>query len=155
MKTFVIFLITTVMSMGSLLAQNPLNNNADNIVGAYYAQQNNDNFKVRFSKQSNGTYTAQIFWVKDDKDAKGNKYLDPKNPDKSLRNVPCDRIVLIKGLKYNAAKKQWDGTKIYDPQRGIRANVVCKFTNDGSLLVRGSLMGFSEDAYWKKLKAGE
>ena len=49
--------------------------------------------------------------------ATGKKILDAKNPDKSLRNTPCDQIVIFNGLKYNASKRQWDGGKIYDPQR--------------------------------------
>lgn len=152
MKALLIALFTTLLSVFSVSAQNQLNNKADNIVGDYYAQQNNDNFKVRFSKMSDGTYTAQIYWVENDKDENGNKALDVKNPDKALRKVPCDRIVLIKGLKYNPEKKQWDGTKIYDPQRGIKANVVCKFRKDGMLWVRGTVLGIGEDAFWKKIK---
>ena len=152
MKALLIALFTMVLSVFSATAQNTLNNKADNILGDYYAQQNADNFKVRFSKLPNGTYMAQIYWVENDKDENGRKALDVKNPDKSLRNVPCDRIVLIKGLRYNAEKKQWDGAKIYDPQRGIRANVVCKFRKDGMLWVRGTVLGIGEDAFWEKIK---
>lgn len=152
MKALLIALFTMVLSVFSATAQNTLNNKADNILGDYYARQNDDNFKVRFSKLPNGTYMAQIYWVENDKDENGRKALDVKNPDKSLRNVPCDRIVLIKGLRYNAEKKQWDGAKVYDPQRGIRANVVCKFRKDGMLWVRGTVLGIGEDAFWEKIK---
>ena len=68
-----------------------------------------------------------------------------------MRNVPCDEIVLMDGLKYNAGKKQWDGTKIYDPQRGIRASVTVKFSDPGTLNVRGTVLGIGETAVWKKI----
>ena len=80
--------------------------NADRIVGEYDAVQGGDPYKVRVTKNSDGTYKAQIFWVKNTTDPKtGQKRLDPKNPNKSLRNVPCDQIVLFNGLSYNAEKK--------------------------------------------------
>ena len=104
------------------------------------------------SENPNGTLKAQITWMTNSVDpATGKKFLDVKNPDKSLRNVPCDQIVLINGLKYNEAKDQWGETKIYDPQRGIKANVTVRRNADGSLNVRGSLMGISQTVVWKKL----
>lgn len=151
MKRFVTLLALAFCAILPGAAQSALNNNADSIVGDYYIVQNGDESKVRFSKNADGTYKCQITWLKEDKDANGNKYLDTKNPDKSLRNTPSDRIVLINGLKYNPEKKQWDGAKIYDPQRGIKANVTASFSNAKTLKLRGSVMGIGETVYWKKL----
>ena len=124
----------------------------DSIVGDYYSTHGKEEYKVRVSENPNGTFKAQIIWMTNSVDpATGKKFLDVKNPDKSLRNVPCDQIVLINGLKYNEAKDQWGDTKIYDPQRGIKANVTVRRNTDGSLNVRGSLMGISQTAVWKKL----
>lgn len=126
---------------------------ADAILGDYYSKQNADEYKVRVSRKADGTYKAQIFWVKDAVDpATGAKYLDAKNPSKALRSVPCDRIVLFDGLQYNEAKDRWDGTKIYDPQRGIRANaVITRDAASGRLSVKGSLFGISETVIWTRL----
>lgn len=126
---------------------------ADAILGDYHSKQNADEYKVRVTRNANGTYKAQIFWVKDDVDpATGKKFLDTKNPSKALRNVACDRIVLFDGLQYNAARQRWDGTKIYDPQRGIRANaVVTRDAATGMLSVKGSLLGISETVIWTRL----
>ena len=77
---------------------------------------------------------------------------DKKNPDEKLRNTPCDQIVLFSGLEYNAKKKRWDGTKIYDPQRGMRANLTVEFDKDGRLKLRGSILGIGETVYWTKVK---
>lgn len=128
------------------------NDKADAILGKFHSKQGEDEYKVLVSKKSDGTYKAQIYWVANTIDPKtGKKVLDTKNPDKSLRNVPCDEIVLMDGLKYNAGKKQWDGTKIYDPQRGIKASVTVKFSDPGTLNVRGTVLGIGETAVWKKI----
>lgn len=93
-----------------------------------------------------------MYYLRDIYDKNGKKILDEKNPDKSLRNIPCDQIVLIKGLKYNAAKHQWDGAKIYDPQRGLRVNVTINFTNEGRLRLHASVLGIGETIYWDKIE---
>ena len=147
-----VFLLMSLLCVGSIAAQNALNDKADNIVGVYSGKQDNDRFKVKIVKLTNGTYRGQVVWLEHDKDAKGNKLLDTKNPDHSLRSTPADRIILFTGLKYNAKKHRWDDAKIYDPQRGIRANMSAEFTADGKLRVKGSLLGISESVYWQKVE---
>lgn len=125
----------------------------DSILGDYSSKQKNDEYKVHVTKNDDGTYKAQIFWVSDPVDHEtGKVLLDTKNPDKSLRNVPCDQIVLFDGLRYNAAKGQWDKTKIYDPQRGIRAGVTIKAVSADRLSVTGSVLGIGETVYWDRIK---
>ena len=82
----------------------------------------------------------------------GKKALDVKNPDKSLRNTPCDRIVLIQNIKYIPAKKVWGDAKIYDPQRGLKANVTAQFLPDGRLSLKGTVLGIGETVYWTPVK---
>lgn len=138
--------------VGGAVAQNTLNNRADAIVGTYSGMQGSDRFRAKITKFDDGTYRAQIIWLEHDRDDKGNKILDKKNPDKSLRNIPADRIVLFSGLRYNVKEHRWDGTKIYDPQRGIRAKMTAEFMADGRLKIKGSLMGISESVYWTREK---
>ena len=148
----VFFLVITLLTFGLASAQNALNNAADNIVGTYSGTQDGESFRAKITKQPDGTYQGQIVWMQNDKDADGNKRLDTKNPDKSLRNTPCDRIILFSGLQYNADKKCWDGTKIYDPQRGIKARLTVTFEQDGRLRLKGSVFAFSESVYWTKVQ---
>lgn len=150
-KTLMMLIIGLFVTMG-VAAQSSLNNAGDNIVGIYIGSQNGDKFKAKIVKLTNGTYRGQVVWMEKDKDANGKKRLDTKNPDKSLRNTPCDQIVLFSGLEYNAKKKRWDGTKIYDPQRGMRANLTVEFEKDGRLKLRGSILGIGETVYWTKEK---
>ena len=152
MKKLLFLFAITFVFIGGTIAQNTLNNKADNILGTYQSKQGEDLFKAQITKQSNGNYQGQIIWLEHDRDAHGNKLLDEKNPDKSLRTVPCDQIVLFSDLKYNAKEHRWDGTKIYDPQRGIRAKLHAEFTKEGQLKLRGSVMGIGESVYWDKIK---
>lgn len=152
MKKLIILFAIALTFIGTSMAQNKLNEKGDNIVGTYHSKQGNDVFKASITKQANGNYKGQVIWVENDRDANGNKLLDEKNPDKSLRNVPCDQVVLFSDLKYNAKEQRWDGTKIYDPQRGIKANLKAEFNKEGQLQLRGSVMGIGETVYWDKIK---
>lgn len=152
MKKITLLLIVTLAFIGTVSAQNKLNDKAENIVGTYQGKQGEDQFKVAITQEKDGTFKGQIIWLEKDKDANGKKILDEKNPDKSLRNVPGDQVVLFSGLKYNAKKKRWDDTKIYDPQRGLRANMHAEFAEDGQLRIKGTVMGIGETVYWKKIQ---
>ena len=147
---FTVFaLVLAVISFAQTKGDNLLGNS---IIGDYESIKGKDHFKVHITQNRDGSFKGQIFWMEIDKDENGKVLLDEKNPDKSLRKLPCTQIVLFDGLTYNAKKKVWDGTKIYDPQRGIRANVTCEFQPDGKLMLKGSVLGISEKAYWTKIK---
>lgn len=148
----IVLLLMTLLCITPVMAQNTMNDKADNILGTYVAKQGDDNFKAKIVKLTDGTYRGQIIWLENDKDAKGNKILDSKNPDKSLRSKPADQAVLFSGLKYDAKKHCLNDTKIYDPQRGLRANMTAEFTVDGRLKIKGSLLGISETVYWKRVE---
>ena len=148
----IVLLLMTLLCVSPMMAQNALNDKADNIVGTYTGKQGSDRFKAKIVKLSDGTYRGQVIWLEHDKDAKGNKILDSKNPDKKLRSKPADQAVLFSGLKYNAKKHRWDDTKIYDPQRGLRASMTAEFAADGRLIITGSMMLISESVYWEKEK---
>ena len=154
MKAGKLFMTLAIMLMCGqfAVAQNTLNDNADNIVGTYEGVQNGDRFKAKIEKLKDGTYRGQMLWVENDKDENGNKKLDEKNPDKKLRNTPIDRIVIFSGLKYDAKKKEWNDTKIYDPQRGVKAKLNASFVSDGRLKLTGSVLLIHESVYWKKIK---
>lgn len=148
MKNLFYLVIPLLLTTYPILAQS----SADQLLGEYHAIQSDDEFKVRATKNANGTYKLQVFWVKNMTDAKtGQKRLDDKNPDLNLRQIPCNQIVLCDNLLYNEAKKQWTNAKIYDPHRGIRANATLWF--EGTCLkVKGSLFGISETHTWEKIK---
>ena len=128
------------------------NDKADNIVGEYLTDRGGNKSKVRVTKNPDGTFSAQVFWVEKPFDAKGNKRKDVKNPDKNLRNVDIDQVVIVKGLKYDAEDKTWGGTKIYDPSKGIRVNVTAEFESADKLKLRGTILGIGTTLYWTRIK---
>lgn len=128
------------------------NDKADSIIGEYLTDRGGRKSKVRVFKEANGTYTAQVFWVENPFDKNGKKRKDVKNPDENLRNVDIDKVVLVKGLKYDADDKEWSGAKIYDPTKGIKVNATAKFEKDGRLKLRGTILGIGKTLYWQKIK---
>ncbi len=149
MKKIIFTLLIAALSAIGLSAQD-MNAADDNIIGNYFTDYGGSESRIRISKEADGTYKAQVYWCSDAKDKDGNIEKDVKNPDKSLRDTPIDKVVLITGLKYNKDKKRWDGGKIYDPTRGIRVNASCTFTDAKSLKIRGTVMGIGETLIWTK-----
>lgn len=143
-----------LLSIAVMLAALPIlaqNDKAANILGAYSGSNGKFEYKVRVTQSSDGSFKATIFWVDPLLGPDGKVQTDVKNPDKSLRDTPIDKIVLISGLRYDEQKQQWSGAKIYDPTRGVRANALLRFNEDGKLAVKGSLLGLSETHIWTRL----
>ena len=151
MKKTIFTLIGAIMFAIPTFAQN-INKNGDEIIGEYLTDRGGSKSKVRVTKEENGTYTAQLFWVENPLDTKGNKRKDVKNPDKNLRNVDIDKVVVIKGLKFDKSEGEWNGTKIYDPSKGIRVDVEAEFVDAKKLKLFGNIWGIGTTIYWTKLK---
>ena len=150
-KKIIVALICAVFCATPIYAQSK-NDNPDSIVGEYLTDRGGSKSKVRVYKEANGTYTAQVFWVENPYYKNGKKRKDVKNPDEKLRNVDIDKVVLVKGLKYDADDKEWSGAKIYDPTKGIKVNATAKFEKDGRLKLRGTILGIGKTLYWQKIK---
>ena len=146
----ILLMILCAFALTPAVAQG-LNDKADNILGEYITERGGTKSKVRVTKNTNGTYTAQVYWVEKIYDENGNKRKDEKNPDKSLRNVYVDEIVLVKGLKYIAEDKEWGDAKIYDPTMGLKVNATAEFVEPNKLKLRGTILGIGKTLYWKKI----
>ena len=151
MKKFIIMFACAMMAFCPTFAQG-INDKADNIVGEYLTDRGGSKSKVRITKNAQGTYDAQVFWVENPLGNDGKKRKDVKNPDKSLRNVDIDKVVIVRGLKYDAEDKDWGGAKIYDPTKGIRVNATAKFETAKKLKLRATIMGIGQTLYWEKIK---
>ena len=147
----IIFTIMCALMTISANAQN-LNSKGDNIIGNYLSTKDGVKSKIKITKEANGTYKAQVYWVERALDAKGNKRKDVKNPNKSLRNVDIDKVVLIKGLKYDAKDKEWTDSKIYDPGSGKIYSVDIEFKDANTLKVYGNILGIGKTVYWTRIK---
>ena len=151
MKKILTLILLAVIFVLPSFSQAGSNDKADSIVGEYLTDRGGKKSKVRVTKEKNGTYTAQVYWVEQPLDANGKKRKDVKNPDKSLRNVDIDKVILVDGLKYDAQDKKWGGTKIYDPTKGLKVNVSAEFIEPTKLKLRGTIMGVGVTLYWQKL----
>ena len=152
MKKIVFLVLSIVLSIGAFAQTKGDNKVAKSILGEYEAVQGSDHFKARITQNADGTFKGQVYWLEKDKDENGAKTLDVKNSDKNRSKLPADQVVLFDGLQYNSKKSRWDGTKIYDPQRGLKANMEAKFQDDGKLMIEGSVLFISEKVYWTKIK---
>ena len=125
---------------------------ADKIVGVYKVEEDGNQSKVRFTKCDDGTYQGQIIWLSQPNRPDGTRKTDIKNPNPELRNTPADQIVVVYGIRYDAAKSVWNGGKVYKPTNGKVYNVECSFDDAQTLRVKGSLGPFSLSRYWKKVE---
>lgn len=151
MKKIIFTLLCSVLFSVPSFAQN-MNSKGDNIIGEYLYVKKEGDSKIRISKAADGTYTAQVFWVANALDKNGNKRKDVKNKDKNLRNVDLDKVVIIKGLKYDADDKEWGDADIYDPSSGKIYDVDIEFKDAKTLKVYGNIWGIGKTVYWKKIK---
>lgn len=151
MKKLIVTILCAMAFCLPSMAQG-LNDKADNIIGEYMSDRGGSKSKIRITKNSNGTYNAQVFWVENPNDANGNKRKDVKNPDKALRNVDIDKVVIVEGLKYDSAKKQWGGAKMYDPTKGLKVNATAEFETADKLKLRGTILGVGVTLYWTRIK---
>ena len=151
MKKFIVAIICALAFAMPSFAQG-LNDKADNIIGEYQTDRGGSKSKIRVTKNANGTYNAQLYWVENPTDKNGNKRKDVKNSDKALRNVDIDQVVIVKGLKYEADKKRWGGAKIYDPTKGLRVNATAEFESADKLKLRGTILGVGVTIYWTRIK---
>ncbi len=152
MKNFFMTILCALAMTLPAVAQDKLNSKGDDIVGEYLTDRGGSKSKVRVTKAADGTYTGQVFWVEKPNDEKGNKRKDVKNPDKALRNVDIDKVVVFKGLKYDSEDKEWSDTKIYDPSKGLRVNLTAEFVSKDKLKLRAKILGIGTTIYWQKLK---
>ena len=76
MRKFFLTLVFTLLSLCGIVAQNALNNAADNIVGVYSSEYKGEAYKVKIVKLTNGTYRGQVIWKAHPNDEKGNKIAD-------------------------------------------------------------------------------
>ena len=151
MKRIIFIMLCAVLFTMPSFAQD-INSKGDNIIGEYLSIKDGSQSKIRITKAANGTYTAQVFWIERPLDSNGNKRKDVKNPDKSLRNVDLDKVILVKGLKYNAKGKEWTDTKIYDPGSGKIYSVDIEFKDAKTLKVYGNILGIGKTVYWTRIE---
>lgn len=89
----------------------------DQIIGQWHNAEKSS--IVRVYKAKNGKYYGKITWLEEDFNADGTTpRVDELNPDEGRQNTPLLNLIILKGLEYNEAEKQWQNGTIYDPENG-------------------------------------
>lgn len=128
----------------------------DAIIGLYfvYEESTKEESKISIQKDADGTYYAQVAWMKQPNMPDGSPKKDFKNPNVAMREVHADRIVIMRGLSYNPSKKEWENGKVYNPLNGKTYKSYMEFVAENKLKVRGylgiSMLG--KTMYWTKIK---
>lgn len=147
-----IFRRLLVPAMALFMAAGVSAQNADRILGVYKAVEEGKESKVEFTRRADGSYRGQIVWLRNPDNPDGTPKLDVKNPDKAKRAVRADQVVVVEGVRYDAEKNVWNGGRVYDPTKGKSYKVEVSFSEENTLRVKGSLLGFSRSVYWTKVE---
>ena len=127
---------------------------ADQLVGNYYVvkEETKSESRIQIYKTSDGKYEGKIVWLKFPNHPDGTPKYDEKNPDKELRKVKSDQVVLLKNFTYNQKNDEWDGGQIYDPEEGKTYKCKLKFESPTKLKVRGyvGIPALGKSMYWTK-----
>lgn len=129
---------------------------ADRIVGVYYVveEESGEESKIKIARDEDGTYYAQVVWMKNPNMPDGSPKLDFNNPDPALRSVRADQIKMMTGLQYNAKKREWEHGKVYNPINGKMYKSYMEFVGENRLKVRGYLgvAMLGRTMYWTKVE---
>lgn len=129
--------------------------NGDKILGTYrvIGAETKEASKVKIYKNGNA-YDAQIIWLEHPNDQKGKPRTDVLNPNTSLRSVRGDRIIIVRGLKYDSKSGKWTGGRIYNPVTGKTYDAMAEFDNPTKLKMRGYVgkPAFGKNFIWTKLE---
>ena len=128
----------------------------DRIIGVYYVveEETGEESKIKIAKAEDGTYYAQVVWMKTPNLPDGTPRYDLLNPDPALRKVRADRIKIVTNLTYDADDKEWEHGRAYNPLNGKTYKCYMEFVGANRLKVRGylgvSLLG--RTMYWHKVE---
>jgi len=76
---------------------------------------------------------------------------DIKNPDKARRQDPLIGKVIIRGLKYDSKKKEWNGGTMYAPEKGMEFNLMINNVRKEGVEVVGSKFVLRKTLFWKRI----
>lgn len=131
---------------------------ADDLLGTYVFFKHRDQLSahLNFYKADDGTYQARIVWLDQPDDDLGKPKTDVNNPKRELRHIPLTHVVVIRDLRYDAKKDEWEGGRIYDPTTGKTYHCFIRFEDENTLRVKAyaGIIGFrfvGRSFYWTRL----
>ena len=108
---------------------------------------------IEIYEKSDGSFEGKIVWLIEPYEKNGDIKRDKENPNKDLRNMPLNGLVIIKNLKY-LNSNQWGGGSIYDARSGKTYSLNATLQDKDNLFMRG-YVGFSfigKTTNWTRIK---
>ena len=141
--------ITLLLFLGTLIskAQN------SKILGVWWNEEKTSRVEV-FEKD--GKIYGKVVWLKDDTNPDGTKpRKDNHNPDAKLKSRTVVGIQILNHLKWDADDKEWDDGEIYDPKTGKTYSCYAELQKDGTLFLKGYVLGMpllGKSTVWTRFK---
>tara|TARA_B100000700_G_scaffold303160_1_gene374356 strand:+ start:549 stop:989 length:441 start_codon:yes stop_codon:yes gene_type:complete len=106
---------------------------------------------ITIIKESRGTYSGFITWMKNPNDENGNPKTDQLNPDESLKNRSRLGMKIMYNFVYDG-DDEWDNGRIYDPKSGKTYRGTITMTSKNRLDLRGyvGISWFGRTSYWTR-----
>jgi uncharacterized protein (DUF2147 family) len=123
----------------SLLIGQAFAQDAQKIAGIWWNAEKTSKIEV---KEENGKFSGTVIFIVLEKYVNGQPPKDDKNPDAKLQSRSRLGLQILSGLKYNAADKEWQGGRIYDPTSGKTYDCYSWFDTDANVLnLKGYVVG--------------
>lgn len=133
MKKFGLILLVS-MFIGQAYAQD-----AQKIAGIWWNAEKTSKIEV---VEENGKFNGTVIHIIPEKYVNGQPEKDYNNPDAKLKSRSRLGLQILKGLKYNASDKEWQGGTIYDPSSGKTYDCYAWFDKDPNTLnMKGYVVG--------------
>lgn len=121
---------------------------ADRLLGRWKTEPDEDGelAHVEITEQA-GAYSGKIVWLsqpkfgpEDGAEWAGKVKVDHHNPKDELRDRPILGLPIVEGFSYDGDDR-WTGGTIYDPKKGKTYSCRMTLRDDGSLDLRGYVLG--------------
>lgn len=101
------------------------------------------------------TFCGKIVWLKEPNNADGTPRTDVNNEDAAKQKTPLMGMDIMKGFKYDADEKEWNGGTVYDSRGGKTYSGYLKMQADGKLFMKGYIYGMrwlGRSNLWTRVK---
>lgn len=118
------------------------------VTGKWYTKNKKSVVKIY---KSGDQYHGKIVWLKNPRNDDGSVKRDVNNPKSSLRDRKILGLRILKGFSYDG-DGEWDGGKIYDPEKGKTYKAQMELKSKNKLEVRGyvGVPALGRSTIWKR-----
>lgn len=125
---------------------------ANDILGSWFNAEKDA--KIEVYREGN-RFFGKIVWSQRQDNQAGIPVLDDKNPDVNLQNRNIVGLNILEGFAFNSNDKQWENGTIYDPKSGKTYSCYMWLNTNGSLSIKGYIMGIrwlGRETIWARTK---